>query len=162
MTLHIINVLPNVWMSYISGISSITTNDIATISANLKHFCEQKEIHKMIRLDKDLGFWNNIEKSYNQEIKNQMIQDEIKMLYKYYNTKIDEIYNSYLSNIPIIIISSSTSLELSIGLLSIFMKKYGELTITQAIQSVNTKICAPIQFSQNMSRLFQMVSNSLL
>jgi poly-D-alanine transfer protein DltD len=156
MTLHLINVLPNVWMSYISGVESITQNDISTISAKLKHFCEQKDIKKMIRLDKDLGYWNNIEKPYTQEIKKQMIDDEIQMLTTYYNTKINEIHSAYLSHNTTLIISSSKSLELSIGLLAFFMKKYGAMTIPQAIQSVNTKICAPLQFSSNMNRLFQM------
>ena len=153
-----ITILPNIWFTYFE-ISPIHTDaDVASISTTIKKFCIDRGIQKMIRCDKDVNYWNQSNK-YINDIKTQMMNDEIGMLVKYYNTKINEIHGNYVNHLPTLIISNS-QLEISIGLLVMFMKKYTDSTIQNAIKIVTEKLCIyGASFSDTMIRLLQQNSN---
>lgn len=155
---HFITIFPNIWFTYFE-LSPIHTNeDVISISTNIKKFCGDKGITKLIRCDKDVNYWNQSGK-YITDIKTQMMNDEITMLNKYYQTKITEIYDNYMKNIPTMIISHA-QLEISIGLLISFMKKYADININTSIKLVQEKLCVHgITFSDSMIRLLQLANS---
>ncbi len=156
---HFITIFPNIWFTYFEISPIHTDEDVASISTNIKKFCGEKGITKLIRCDKDVNYWNQSGK-YINEIKTQMMNDEITMLNKYYQSKNTEIYNNYAKNIPTIIISHS-QLEISIGLLVYYMKKYTDISIHNSIKIVQEKLCIhgnTITFSDSMIRLLQLAN----
>ena len=75
------------------------------------------------------------------------------------NFEITEIYDNYMKNIPTMIISHS-QLEISIGLLISFMKKYADININTSIKLVQEKLCVHgITFSDSMIRLLQLANS---
>lgn len=152
---HFITIFPNIWVTYFE-ISPIHTDaDITGISTSIKKFCIERGISKMIRCDKDINYWNQSGK-YIAEIKTQMMNDEITMLIKYYQTKIAEIHGNYMKHIPTLIISHS-QVEIVISLLVMFMKKYCDMNVQNAIKIVQEKMCVHgVAFSDSMIRLLSL------
>ena len=77
--IYFTNIIPSVWLGYIVGKPNIE------ISTKLKKFCVLKKMKKIVRLDKDIDYWHK-SRDYINEIKNQMLKNEIERL-----TKIDNI-----------------------------------------------------------------------
>jgi hypothetical protein len=156
-TVHFITIFPNIWFTYFEISPIHNDSDIASISTTIKKFCIEHNIQKMIRCDKDINYWNQSGK-YIHDIKSQMMNDEITMLTKYYQAKNNEIHDNYLKHVPTLIISHN-QLEISMGLLILFMKKYGDQDINNSIKMVQQKLSvnsSSIMFSDSMIRLLQL------
>lgn len=158
-TVRFITILPNIWLTYFEIPAVRQDSDIANISATIKKFSLERGIQKMVRCDKDINYWNKSE-TYIADIKSQMILDEINMLVKYYNSKISEIHENYTNHQPTLIISHS-HLEIVIGLLVMFMKRYCNMEINEALNIVKDKLSIHhIVLSDSMIRLLQMAKTS--
>lgn len=155
-----VNIFPNIWIFYLqtvnytTNITNIHNND--NISLNLKRFCEQKKITKTIRIDKDIKYWNT-SANYIQEIKAQMMEDEIKKLSSYYKRKNNELRDDYYKDENVLIISGD-QLEIVIGMFITFLKEYADMDNKAILIALQSKFNNQLTISDNMRRLIQTYS----
>ena len=113
--IYFTNIIPSVWLGYIVGKPNIE------ISTKLKKFCVLKKMKKIVRLDKDIDYWHK-SRDYINEIKNQMLKNEIERLTKYYLLKSEDLHKTYYNNTEMLILIDNR-LELAVGLFLIFFKR---------------------------------------
>lgn len=145
-SIEFINIFPNIWICYL-----INKSDMKEITSNLKKFCLQKNIKNVIRIDKDIDYWNK-SNTYIAEIRTQMIRDAISRLSSYYHKKIGEIYNLYKNNTETLIISNH-QLEICVALFILFFKKYGDMDPKQSLTGLQSKFNIPLQITEEMKLL---------
>jgi len=151
-SIQYVNIFPNVWVFYLNGNVSNANN----VSVNLKKFCDTNKIKKIIRIDKDVKYWNKSE-NYIDAIKKQLMQDEIKKLTSYYKKKNFEIKRNYYDNETVLIISNN-QLEIVIGMFIIFLKDYADMELKSILLSLQSKFNTKITLSDNMKALIHSYS----
>ena len=82
--IHFVNVMPSIWVGYMTG------KPDNAMGVKLKKFCETKKIKKIIRMDKDIITWAK-SRDYINDIKKELLKQEIVSLVKYYNEKLQLI-----------------------------------------------------------------------
>lgn len=143
--IYFTNIIPSVWLGYIIGTPNIE------ISTKLSKFCVLKKIKNIVRLDKDIDYWHK-SRDYINEIKNQMLKNEIERLTKYYLLKSEDLHKTYYNNTEILILIDNR-LELAVGLFLIFFKKYADMDIKQSFTAIQSKIFHSVSISEEMKYL---------
>ena len=137
--LHFSNFLPNIWVGYVIKNKPATNCEIT-----LKKFCKIHSIKKVIRLDSEVDYWLK-SRSYASNIKQQVMQNEIAKLTKYYKNKNRLLYDNYFDSIGTLIISNH-NLEITTGLLINFLIHYSGQEKQKAYVSLQSipSSCTPI------------------
>ena len=143
--IYFTNIIPSVWLGYIVGKPNIE------ISTKLKKFCVLKKMKKIVRLDKDIDYWHK-SRDYINEIKNQMLKNEIEKLTKYYLLKSEDLHKTYYNNTEMLILIDNR-LELAVGLFLIFFKKYADMDIKQSFTAIQSKMFHSAAISEEMKYL---------
>ena len=149
--IHFVNVMPSIWLGYMTGGSPDDS-----MGNKLKKFCEVKKIRKMIRMDKDITSWAK-SRDYINDIKKELLKQEIFTLVKYYNEKMQLILrNYYSSNETLFLIDNR--IELLAGLFIIFYKKYADMQFKDGLVALQSKIYHTIDLSQEMQFLLRNIT----
>lgn len=149
--IHFVNVMPSIWLGYMTG-----CNPDDSMGYKLKKFCEVKKIRKIVRMDKDITSWGK-SRDYIDDIKKELLKNEILTLVKYYNEKILLILrNYYSSNETLFLIDNR--IELIVGLFIIFYKKYAHMQFKDGLLALQSKIYHSIDLSQEMQFLLRNIT----
>ena len=145
--IYFTNIIPTVWIAYLTGSANMQ------IHTQLKKFCDQKSIKKVIRIDKDIDYWHK-SRDYINEIKQNLLKHEIDLLYTYCQDKSTILHNNYLNGVETLIISDRR-LELISCLVITFLKKYADMTPQQSFSAIQTKLFHPVELSEEMQYMLR-------
>lgn len=150
--LHFCNFLPNIWVCYIQNNTKPNNCEIT-----LRKFCKIHSIKEVIRLDNDIDYWLK-SRFYSTNIRQQIIQNEISKLIKYYKLKNNLIYNNYNNSKGTLIISNK-NFEIVSGLLINFLIYDAQMNKQNAYMTLQSIFINPISFSEEMKRLILLYNN---
>ncbi len=147
-------VLPNIWICIVRPDYIKRTPNI-NLKAILQEFARKNSITKSIKAHKDLDFFGR-SNQYIDIIREQMERDEIKKLYNYLLKTTKTLFDYYCQGENSLIISG-VDINKSIAIITTFLIKYADMTVSQSIKSIQSKIKDNIIIPGNYQKTLMLV-----
>lgn len=150
-----LNILPNVYWCY-NDLSKPKTQ--IEFNVEIHKFCTHNKIHNKIELDTLLQFWGKSE-GYMYEVKIAMQKDEFNQLLLFYKDISKKIQNSYLSNIPIILIQYNAKfIEVGLGIWLYHFNQFAKISFDNILKMMSIKVIGNIPFGDVIKRFFLLLT----
>lgn len=135
--MKLINFYSNIWIISNFNNENITSDKIITYISKIKN---THNITKTINLDKEFKFWSDTYISkFNNTISSQIILDNQNKTINLFKGISKVLINSFINQKQILIFTSSKN-NCLLGLLIFFICKEGNITLDNAIKTVNSKL----------------------